>query len=111
MNYNWIIVLLAGLNSTLGNLLLKKSQLDYSFLRSLYSWEFILGCCFYLINVLLFAYSLKTLEVTKAYPVLSGFAFISLSVASYFLLGERLDTINYIGIILIFFGIVLITIK
>ena len=101
----------SGIKFNIRDLLLKKSQLNYSFLRSLYSLEFISGCFFYFINVLLFAYSLKTLEVTKAYPVLSGFAFMSLSVSSYFFLGETLNTVNYIGISLILFGIILIVIK
>ena len=41
MGYSWLLVLLAGLNSTLGNILLKKSQLKYSFFQSLLSIEFI----------------------------------------------------------------------
>ena len=88
MKYSWLLVLIAGLNSTFGNILLKKSQLKYSFFQSLFSLEFISGCFFYMINVLLFAYSLKHLEVTKAYPVLSGFAFLTLSFSSYFFLDE-----------------------
>ncbi len=111
MKYSWLLILLAGLNSTLGNILLKKSQLKYSFINSLFTIEFISGCFFYLLNVLLFAYALKYLEVTKAYPVLSGFAFLSLSVVSYLFLDEKLNMINYFGMFLILFGIFLVTIK
>lgn len=111
MKYSWLLVLIAGLNSTFGNILLKKSQLKYSFFQSLFSMEFILGCFFYMINVLLFAYSLKHLEVTKAYPVLSGFAFLTLSIFSYILLDERLNIVNYFGMFLILIGITLLTIK
>ncbi len=111
MKYSWLLVLIAGLNSTFGNILLKKSQLKYSFFQSLFSLEFISGCFFYMINVLLFAYSLKHLEVTKAYPVLSGFAFLTLSFSSYFFLDERLNIVNYFGMFLILIGIILITIK
>ena len=111
MGYSWLLVLLAGLNSTLGNILLKKSQLKYSFFQSLLSIEFISGCFFYLLNVLLFAFSLKYLEVSKAYPVLSGVAFISLSFVSYFLLDEKLNMINFFGVFLIICGIFLVSIK
>ena len=111
IKYSWILLLFAGFNSTLGNLLLKKSQTKYSFFQSLFSLEFIFGCFFYLLNVLLFAYSLKYLDVTKAYPILSAFAFLSLSVIGYFFLVEKLNLINYFGIFLILLGIVLVTLK
>ena len=111
MRYSWLLILLAGLNSTFGNILLKKSQTKYSFINSLFSLEFIFGCFFYLLNVLLFAYSLKHLEVTKAYPVLSGFAFFTLSIFSYFILDEKLSFLNYFGMFLILIGITLIGIK
>lgn len=111
MKYSWIFIFLAGLNSTIGNILLKKSQLKNTFFNSIFSIEFISGCFFYLLNVLLFAYALKYLEVTKAYPVLSGFAFISLSISSYFILDEKLSFINYFGILLVVFGIILISFK
>ena len=105
----WFLVILAGLNSTIGNILLKKSQIKYKFFESLFSIEFILGCFFYLLNVLLFAYSLKHLDVTKAYPVLSGIAFLSLSVLSYYILEEKLSLINYFGMLLILSGIFLLS--
>lgn len=109
--YYWLLIFFAGLNSTFGNILLKKSQEKYSFIQSLYSFEFILGCVFYLINVLLFAYALKYIEVTKAYPVLSAIAFFSLTILSYYSLGEKLALINYLGIAFILIGITLIIIK
>jgi len=111
MKYSWVLILLAGLNSTFGNILLKKSQLKYSFINSLFSIEFVSGCLFYLLNVLLFAYALKHIDVTKAYPVLSGFAFLTLSIFSYILLDEKLNPINYFGMFLIIFGILLVTLK
>ena len=58
MKYAWVLIFFAGLNSTFGNILLKKSQKKYAFLESLISIEFILGCFFYLLNVLLFAYAI-----------------------------------------------------
>jgi len=99
------------LRNIVGNILLKKSQSKYSFIESLISLEFISGCFFYLLNVLLFAYSLKYLEVTKAYPVLSAFAFLSLSILSYIFLDEKLNLFNYFGMFLILLGIILICVK
>ncbi len=109
--YYWLLIFFAGLNSTFGNILLKKSQQKYSFLQSIYSFEFILGCIFYLINVLLFAYALKYIQVTKAYPVLSAIAFFSLTIVSYYTLGEKLSFLNYVGITFILIGIILIILK
>ena len=108
----WLLVILAGLNSTMGNLLLKKSS-DFV---GMVMWSFIpcniwffLGLSFYGINVLLFAKALQTLGVATAYPVLAGVSFVFLSLASYLVFGEKLVIIQYVGIAVILFGIFLLT--
>ena len=111
MKASWLLILFAGLNSTTGDILLKKAQLKHIFIKSLSSIEFLFGDIFYLFNVLLFAYALKNLEVIKAYPVLSRFAFLNLSVFSFISLEEKLDMINYFGMFLILFGIILVLSK
>mgnify|MGYP006145208729 CR=1 FL=1 len=107
---SWLLVILAGLNSTAGNYFLKKSQQNFdSFFSSLLSVEFLVGCSFYFFNVLLFAYSLKELEVSKAYPVLASISFISLMFLSFLLLDEAVSLTKVIGLILIIMGIIFIS--
>lgn len=108
----WVYVFLAGLNSTIGNLLLKKSSeavgsIIWSFIP-LNIW-FISGLMFYGLNVLLFAKALQNLEVAAAYPVLAGISFCLLPVASLILFNERLSAVRYIGIVVVLLGIYLLT--
>ena len=108
----WVYVFLAGLNSTIGNLLLKKSSdvvggTVWNFIP--FNIWFMSGLMFYGLNVLLFAKALKTLEVAAAYPVLAGISFCLLPVASFLLFNERLTSTRYIGIIIVLFGIYLLT--
>jgi multidrug transporter EmrE-like cation transporter len=110
----WCNIFLAGVNSTIGNLLLKKST-DFV---SLSSWSFIplntwfiSGLFFYGINVLLFAKALQTLNVSAAYPVLAGVSFICLSFASWGLFNEKLSSLQYLGMALILLGIYFLTME
>ena len=107
--FSWFLIFLAGINSTLGNILLKKSQLATDFFSSLFSLTFIGGCFFYFMNVLLFAYALKTLDVSKAYPVLAGTSFITLASVGMIFMKENLSLVNLFGISLVLLGILLIT--
>ena len=108
----WIYVVLAGLNSTIGNLLLKKSSnvivvTIWNFIP--FNIWFMSGLMFYGLNVILFTKALKTLEVAAAYPVLAGISFSLLPVASFILFNERLTSIRYIGIVVVLFGIYLLS--
>lgn len=107
-NLPYILIILAAINSTFGNIFIKKSQLNSEFITSIFSLNFILGLVFYGINLLLFAFSLKYIQVSRAYPLLAGLTFLFLTVLSTRLLGEQLETVNYIGIIVILFGIILL---
>ena len=110
----WVFVLLAGINSTVGNLLLKKSteveSIFNGFFISINLW-FVSGLFFYGLNVVLFAKALETLDVGAAYPVLASISFLLLAVASLIMLGEKLALSQYIGIIVVLFGIYLLAIK
>jgi len=109
--FAWLLVFLAGLNSTIGNLLLKKSreQEFLNFFDSLLNLWFFGGILFYIINVLLFVKALELLPVSQAYPVLAGFGFLLLTVSANVLLGESLNLNHYIGIAFIVFGIFLLS--
>ena len=107
----WFLVLLAGVNSTIGNLMLKQSRSVPSdtFLCSLLDPWFIGGLFFYGLNVVLFAKSLDYLPVSIAYPVLSGSGFILLVVLSRVLFAESATLLQMLGIFAIFVGILLVS--
>lgn len=108
--FSWILVICAGINSTIGNYFLKKSQQNFdSFLSSLLSTDFFIGCMFYAFNVILFAYSLNELDVSKAYPVLASISFITLMFVSFLLLDETISLFKVVGLALIIMGIFLIS--
>ena len=71
---SWILIFLAGLNSTIGNLFLKSSEMTdtFWFAIPLNIW-FLFGLMFYGFNVLV-AKALQTLDVSAAYP-LAGISF------------------------------------
>jgi small multidrug resistance pump len=107
--FNWLLIFCAGINSTIGNILLKKSQSAPDFISNIFSIYFFGGCFFYFLNVLLFAYALQELDVSKAYPVLVGTSFITLTSIGILYLNEDISIINMIGIFVVIVGIILIT--
>ncbi len=109
MMNSWVLIFLAGINSTIGNVLLKLSQSKPDFLSSIFSITFIAGCFFYMLNVLLFAYALKELDVSEAYPVLVAISILSLVSVGVFFLGENISFFNALGIALLLGGVFLVT--
>lgn len=106
------LVLGAGVNSCIGNLLLKWSRTtmpaEASTIEKLLTPGFIGGMFFYAVNVVLFAKALDEMEVSVAYPILAGSGFALLAVASSFLIGETLTVAKGAGIGLILFGILVL---
>ena len=111
--FAWLLLFLASINSTIGNLLLKKSRENefVNFIDSLLNFWFLGGVLFYGINVLLFVKALEFLPVSIAYPVLAGLGFLFLIVSANIFLGEVLSINNYIGIIFIILGIYLLSLS
>tara|TARA_B110000003_G_C16248297_1_gene377914 strand:+ start:116 stop:472 length:357 start_codon:yes stop_codon:yes gene_type:complete len=108
--FAWILIFLASINSTIGNLFLKKSREveNLSFFDSLYNFWFVGGLIFYAINVLFFVKALEYLPVSIAYPALAGLGFLFLSISANLIFGEIFNFVQFIGIILIFIGIALL---
>lgn len=104
-----ILIFLAGLNSTLGNLLLKASRknllTDSSVLEQYTSPLFFGAVAFYGFNLILFAKALDYLPVSVGYPILAASGFAMLSVMSWLVLGERLSLMQIMGIFVIIIGI------
>lgn len=107
-----ILVLLAGINSCAGNLLLKASRkgiaADAGFIQKMLSPLFIAGMFFYVVNVVLFAKALESAEVSVAYPVLAASGFAFLTIAAYFIFNEPLTATKLAGLAVVTAGIVLL---
>ena len=110
---SWLLVFLASINSTVGNLMLKKSrEIEHlSFVNSLFDLWFLGGLFFYAVNVLFFVKALESLQVSVAYPVLAGLGFLFLSISSSFFLNEKLNSIQIIGIVTILIGIIMLSLS
>jgi multidrug transporter EmrE-like cation transporter len=107
----WTLLIVAGANSCIGNLLLKQSRLvavDGGLVEMMFSPWFIGGCAFYGVNVILFAKAMDHLPVNVAYPVLAGANFAFLAVGSAIVFGERLGWMQGLGVAVIGLGIVLV---
>ncbi len=108
---SWLLVIAAGVNSCIGNLLLKQSQCTRNadgLVGLLSSPWFVGGLAFYGVNVILFAKALEYLPVSRAYPVLAGVAFALVAGSGALFFGERFHGMHVTGLVLILLGIVLI---
>lgn len=109
---SWGFLILAAINNCVGSLLLKKSRLvatDPSLLTLLLSVWFIGGIMVYGVNVILFAKALEQLPVSIAYPIFAGISFTLIAIAGNLLFGERFDFNQWIGLSLIFTGIIIMS--
>lgn len=110
LGFAWMLLILAGVISCVGNLLLKQSRLaavEGGLKELLLSPWFIGGCAFYGVNVILFAKAMDRLPVNIAYPVLAGVNFALLAVSSALIFGERLGWMQGLGVAMIAAGILL----
>jgi multidrug transporter EmrE-like cation transporter len=107
-----VLVLLAAVNSTVGNLMLKKSRLvlpsEYGFIDQYLSFWFIGGVCFYVINVIIFSKALDDMPVSIAYPILATSGFVMLLTSSSYLFHETISYTQMTGLALALLGIYLI---
>jgi multidrug transporter EmrE-like cation transporter len=107
-----ILVVAAGINTCIGNLLLKRSRLeatDPGIVSLLLSPWFISGLVFYGINVILFAKALDKLPVSAAYPVLAGMGFGLIAISASCFFGERLTFGQWVGLGMILAGIIIMS--
>lgn len=92
------MLILGGINFSLSNILsLIASTLKNPFLLS--------GLVFYGISFLLWLLVLSKMKLSIAYPITS-LNFVLAIIASYFLFGERISPIQFIGIFLIIIGVI-----
>ncbi|MCA1494854.1 EamA family transporter [Ensifer sp. NBAIM29] len=105
-----ILVFAAGLNSCIGNILLKWGRASLpanaGFADTFLSPGFVGGVAFYGINVVLFAKALDSMQVSVAYPILAGSGFAMLIIASHYFFGEPFHLHKWIGVALVLVGII-----
>lgn len=109
---SWSLVLAAGVNTCIANLLLKRSRIeaiDSNLVSLILSPWMISALVFFGINVVLFTKALDKLPVSVAYPVLAGLGFSLLAITSNWFFGERLGLSQWIGIGLILAGLIIMS--
>jgi multidrug transporter EmrE-like cation transporter len=72
------------------------------------NWVLLTGLCCFAANVVFYAYALQKLPISVAYPIMvaSGFALIVLVAGV--VLGERLTPVQWVGVMGILVGVVLV---
>jgi multidrug transporter EmrE-like cation transporter len=109
---SWILVVVAGLTTCLGNLCLKQSRIvsyEHGWMDFILSPWFISSLIFYCIYVLAFAKALDVIPVSAAYPVLAGLGFSLITTFSGFLFNEHLSLNQWVGLGVILAGIVIMS--
>ncbi|MDA1196784.1 MAG: EamA family transporter [Nanoarchaeota archaeon] len=102
------LVLLAALGGSFGPIFLKKasSRLKFSF-ASLFDPYLITGLFFYGIGTVLFIPALKGGDLSLLYPLVST-TYVWVSLWSMWMLGEKMNSLKWIGVFLIMGGVSLI---
>jgi small multidrug resistance pump len=109
---SWILLVFAAINSTIGNILIKKSQSGLTHtgvLDSFLNIWFLSGIFFYVINLILFSRALNNLPISIAYPTLASLGFLFLSIAAHYFLDENLSSIQILGMTFSICGIFMMT--
>lgn len=105
----WFIVVIAAVINSVAGILLKQSRVEADgapIWQLAYSPWFFAACLCYLGNVFLFAKALDHIPVSLVYPAYAGAGFALIALAGNLLFGERLGLNQWLGVLLIFAGIV-----
>ncbi len=106
-----IIVLLFSVFGAYISILFKQAsrRFRFSIRGTIKNYKLILSLFGYGISALVFIYLLKFVEVSILYPIFSS-SYIWISIFSIKFLNEKMNKLKWLGIILIIFGISLISI-
>lgn len=63
------------------------------------------------VQFLFYAFALKKIDLSIAYPIMVGSGFVVISLFSYFYLKEHINVYDFVGMFLIFTGVLLISIR
>jgi small multidrug resistance pump len=69
------------------------------------TWPFLLGVLCFATNLACYSIALKSLKLSLAYPLMVSLGYLLIVLVSWFLFGERLSPLQYLGIGLILVGL------
>jgi len=72
------------------------------------NWVLILGLFCFAVNVMFYAYALKKIDVSAAYPVMVGAGFAIIALVAWKFLGESLSRLQLTGVLCILIGVWLV---
>lgn len=107
----WVYLAIAVACNTAANVLVKAAGMRTleSVAATYVSPLFILGTGLFAINLLFYVQALKVLPLAIGYPVLVGSSMVGVNLLAIWLFGETMDLRHYLGMALVFVGIVLLT--
>jgi multidrug transporter EmrE-like cation transporter len=73
-----------------------------------FSWPFLTGLVAFGLNLLFYTQALNKMALSVAYPIMTGAGFTLIGIAGYYLFSEKLTTVQILGILCVFIGIILI---
>lgn len=105
------IMLLCTLLTSSAQLLLKSGalKLEFNILSVLSNWNIFLGIGLYGLGAVLVIFALRGGEVTVLYPIVTS-SYIWVALGSSYFFGENVNSLRWIGILLVVVGILVITI-
>lgn len=86
------------------------SQVSTSYIDWIFNGQVILGMGIYGTSAVLFIVALKYGRLSILYPVIAT-SYIWVTLLSYYVFGESVTYVNWIGVAMIIFGVTLITMK
>ena len=107
----YILLLAAVLLNGMANFFLKAASLKETHLSlaSIASnWQLLVGLFCFALNVVFYFLALRSLKLAVAYPVMIGASFALAFFLSWLFLGEIVNTKQFIGILLILSGIIVV---
>jgi uncharacterized membrane protein len=116
MNWSMLLLLLVSIIfCAFGALFLKKGSIHFkidftikNIINILKNYTLIIGVLFYCISTIFFILALRLGELSVVYP-LSSITYVIITVLSMYFLKEKINRYKLIGIVLIIFGVVLIS--
>lgn len=108
----WFVFVLYIFLSALGLTLIKmgSSNVSFQLLSGIFNFKLdiklILGMICYIVSFLLFMVMMPKFDLSYIYPVAAGALYIVIAIFAVFLLGEKISTAEWIGMIFILVGII-----
>jgi len=107
-----LLSLFCALLGSIGQTLFKtgSSKITGNLLSWITSWQIITGMCLYGLSAILFIVALKYGKLSVLYPLIAT-SYIWVTLISYYILKEQVNSYNWIGVFLIICGVFMIALK